>query len=110
MKKRAAGAKKPLAKGTELQQDAAQQIGDEYGNLVLDKRTKVQLRHELTLAHQAQASYRYELAAATKRFEQQKQEWQAQRSNRELEMKAKLTEGAAHMIEALARMIGGPGF
>lgn len=44
------------------------------------------------------------------KLKDEKATWGAQRNLRELDLKSQVIQSAAHLIEGLCKMIGGPGF
>ena len=103
MKKRAGGVKHPKQNLPEsLMADAAA------------PKPKRQTRRELEVAldysHHVINEQTQRLVSNAKQFDAEKKEWQARHASRRLEMQAKVVESAAHMIESLARMVGGDGF
>ena len=74
------------------------------------KRTKNQLEAELAASQEMQRYLTSKLDASNNSFETAKKEWRDQRQNRELDMRIKVAEACGHLIDSLARMVGGPGF
>ena len=100
MKKRAGGVKHPKQNLPE--------------SLMAECCSKRQTRRELEVALDYSQHVINEqtqrLVSNAKQFDAEKKEWQARHASRRLEMQAKVVESAAHMIESLARMVGGDGF
>lgn len=78
------------------------------------KKPKIPTYKQLEEACKAQANtisaQRTAYTSLKNDYENAKQNWQAQRANRELDLRATIVRSSAEMIESLARMVGGPGF
>jgi len=68
------------------------------------------LQADLTASQEMNTRLFREVEAMARNHANEKKDWSAKQVSRELAMKEEITKSCCHMIDSLARMIGGPGF